>query len=152
MRSVHNIKTRSLPNSANSLCNSESRESRDQVSMHPHVTLPLDSCIVRLLVVCGVTAISIQPGQFEQLWVEDPASLSQRREVMGEALRSPSHLSLVSCLNLPPLAHQQLFSADHSFPGPTPQVEAVPEGPFDVAISATKEDGDLAQFLKSKYS
>ena len=31
-------------------------------------------------------------------------------------------------------------------------VEAVPQGPFDVAISATSEDGALAQFIKGKPS
>ena len=32
----------------------------------------------------------------------------------------------------------------------TAAVEAVPQGPFDVAISATNEDGALAEFIKGE--
>ena len=32
----------------------------------------------------------------------------------------------------------------------TAALEAVPQGPFDVAISATSEDGALAEFIKGE--
>ena len=58
----------------------------------------------------------------------------------GISYTSISKLAMLTCPP-PPIAA-----------APAAETEAVPQGPFDVAISGTSEDAALAEFIKGAYN